>query len=88
MATKTVTDFRVKAATNGFTLCYEVKTKSAPTAGQTYGNTEWTPVEKVFSEAEKDLLLAEVKTLLGIIEDGADKEAAGAEIVMSKDSKY
>lgn len=84
MATKTITDFRVRAATNGFTLCYEVKTKTPPTANQTYGNTEYAPIEKVFSEAETDLLLAEIKTLLGVIEDGADTEAAGA-IVMKKE---
>lgn len=76
MAKGIVTSFRVEAATNGFTLSYCIKTKLPMTAGQTYANTDYRDVSKVFEEDNIAGLLAEIKSLCGVTLDGADDDAA------------
>jgi len=87
MAKGIITSFNVRAASNGYTLCYTIKTKTPPAAGQTYANTDYKDVDKVFKEGDEASLLTEIKSLLGFIEDGADEEMKDAP-VLTKEDKY
>lgn len=86
MAKGLITDFRVEAATNGYTLKYCVKTKT-PVAGQTYSNTDYKDVSLVFSATDVDGLLKAIKKLCGVIEDDAEEEAGADNIVFAKEEK-
>ncbi len=87
MAKGIVTSFNVEAADNGFTLNYCIKTKSPASAGQTYGNTDYKDVKKVFGSTDGKLLLDELTDLLGIVDKDGDEGAVDTP-VMSKDSSY
>lgn len=85
MAKGLITDFRVEAATNGYTLKYCVKTKT-PVAGQTYSNTDYKDVSLVFSADDVDGLIGAIKKLCGVIEDDAEEEA-GSDAIFAKEEK-
>lgn len=83
-----VTSFRVEAATNGFTLNYCVKKKMPLQAGQTYANTDYNDVSKVFEEGNIAGLLAEIKSLCGVALEGADSEAEGGPVLGIEKKEY
>ena len=90
MAKGIVTSFRVEAASNGFTLNYTIKTKMPMTAGQTYCNTDYKDVNKVFEEDNIEGLLADIKKLCGVTLAGADENAEDTPVlgIEKKESSY
>lgn len=86
MAKGVITSFRVEAADNGFTLNYCIKTKHAPSAGQTYANTDYKDVTKVFGTTEAKSLLDELSDLLGVVDTDSDESSEEDMPVMAKES--
>jgi hypothetical protein len=82
MAKGIVTNLNIKAATNGFTLSYCVKTKQPLQTGQTYQNTDYKDVDEVFADADKESLLKRIGQMIGVIEAGADEESEGTDVPM------